>query len=463
MGQGQSKDELLYQQVSYGNAEGIKALHREGAGLEWMDREGKTPLIVACMNPQFYNVARTLIELGANLNAYRPGRHGGTPLHHAAKRGFDSIVKLLLLHGANPLVLNDDCLTALEVARAKGYSNVVRAIESHLCLFSGWLREFHGPGFLEVVAPQLVSKKVWVVVLPVGSRNLTKPYKLELAIYSNLQDAQPRTIIALWKANLQEPKLHQSDPSVTIVDHATKTRIKLGPASENDKQQLTWFSNACKGIPLASPAFLQNNVPTGPPTAPPDAEDTQLAMAISASLQSAMQERPPFADTQPNFEASSSGSAVNTGNQGFLGTPNPKTSDSKLVHETNPAGNSQHLQSHENVSAGLTASGLDFNPSAPPIAGEIPTDGSIHYPSIDLSPVDMASPVVEKLPKEEGKNASGSGSSCVICLDAPAEGACIPCGHVAGCMSCLNEVKSKKWGCPVCRAKIDQVIKLYHV
>ncbi|KAK2359763.1 replication factor A protein [Trifolium repens] len=39
----------------------------------------------------------------------------------------------------------------------------------------------------------------------------------------------------------------------------------------------------------------------------------------------------------------------------------------------------------------------------------------------------------------------------------------IPCGHVAGCMSCLNEVKTKKWGCPVCRAKIDQIIKLYHV
>jgi hypothetical protein len=27
----------------------------------------------------------------------------------------------------------------------------------------------------------------------------------------------------------------------------------------------------------------------------------------------------------------------------------------------------------------------------------------------------------------------------------------------------LNEVKAKKWGCPVCRAKIDQVIKLYAV
>ena len=38
-----------------------------------MDREGKTPLIVACMNPERYNVAKTLIELGANVNAYRPG------------------------------------------------------------------------------------------------------------------------------------------------------------------------------------------------------------------------------------------------------------------------------------------------------------------------------------------------------------------------------------------------------
>ena len=38
-----------------------------------MDRDGKTPLIVASMNPEFYNVAKALIELGANVNAYRPG------------------------------------------------------------------------------------------------------------------------------------------------------------------------------------------------------------------------------------------------------------------------------------------------------------------------------------------------------------------------------------------------------
>lgn len=48
--------------------------------LQWIDREGKTQLIVASLKPQLYDVARTLIELGANINAYRPGIHLFLPL-----------------------------------------------------------------------------------------------------------------------------------------------------------------------------------------------------------------------------------------------------------------------------------------------------------------------------------------------------------------------------------------------
>ncbi|GJR70526.1 hypothetical protein Tco_0016591 [Tanacetum coccineum] len=48
-----TKDKLLYQQVSYDNSEGIKTLHTEGAALE-------------------DDIANTLIELGANMNAYHP-------------------------------------------------------------------------------------------------------------------------------------------------------------------------------------------------------------------------------------------------------------------------------------------------------------------------------------------------------------------------------------------------------
>lgn len=52
---------------------------------------------------------------------------------------------------------------------------------------------------------------------------------LTLAYLANLsiklvwcyQDAQPRTVMPLWKANLEEPKAKQSDTSVMIVDNST--------------------------------------------------------------------------------------------------------------------------------------------------------------------------------------------------------------------------------------------------
>ncbi|KAK0606939.1 hypothetical protein LWI29_006653 [Acer saccharum] len=450
MGQQQSKGELLYQQVNYGNTEGIKTLCRDGAGLEWVDKEGKTPLIVACMNSELHNVAKTLLELGANANAYRPGRLGGTPLHHAAKRGLENTVKLLLSHGANALVMNDDCQTPLEVARAKGYTNVVRAIENHICLFSGWLREFYGPGFLEILAPQLVSRRIWVVVLPTGSRNPTKPFKLELAIYPSLQDARPRTVIALWKANLEETKSHQSDPSVLILDNSTtprgrrrrrrhrhqtlrQTRIKLAPATEGDKRQFQSFCDACKGIPQVNPAFLSNSQTlVAQATAPPDAEDLDLAMAINASIQSAMVEAPIFS-SHHDSGASASTSSNNSGNASShsnLVTPvahPPKGSGSQWVmNETNPCGNPSQQTKIQNNNTPTTQTMIqapEAIPSAPPVADEIIEDGPIQYPSIDAGPVDIPSPIVEKLPAgtSEMKQDEGANSTCVICLDAPVE------------------------------------------
>ncbi|KAJ7972643.1 putative Ankyrin repeat domain protein [Quillaja saponaria] len=139
-----------------GNVEAIEALHREGASLEWIDREGKIPLILASMEPALIDVVKILIELGANINAYSPGCEAGTPLHHAAQRGLEQTVKLLLSCGANALVKNDDFQTPLDVARFRRHTNVVREIENHMCYFSGRLREFYGPWFLDTLIPQLL-------------------------------------------------------------------------------------------------------------------------------------------------------------------------------------------------------------------------------------------------------------------------------------------------------------------
>ncbi|CAN0904689.1 Putative E3 ubiquitin-protein ligase XBAT35 [Linum grandiflorum] len=492
MGQKQSKDELVYQQVSYGNSDGIRSLFREGAGLEWMDREGKTPLILASMNLEHYNVAKTLIDLGANINAYRPGRSGGTPLHHAAKRGLEQTVKLLLSHGANALVMNDDCQTPLEVARAKGYTNVVRAIEGHLCLFSGLLREFYGPGFLEVLAPQFVTRKVWVVVLPTGSRNAREPFKLELAIYPSSQVAQPRTVISLWKANLEDPKLQQADPSITIVDNSNmprgrrrrrmrhrpptvrQTRIRLAAAKEGDRQQLQWFCDACKGIPQAAhpPQFLRSSHPPDSQpqaTAPLLVDDLELAVAMSASFQSDINVTHGL-DVNASSEASASTSSndfMKASTHGpVVSAAQPATGASSSRSQGN-SNNAKHQADplNSNLPDVSTAPQATSSvPSAPPIVEEIVEDGPIQYPRIDFEPVIMASAPMEESPVKQGEKKEDGGSSvCVICLDAPVEGACVPCGHMAGCMSCLTEIKTKKWGCPVCRTKIDQIIRLYAV
>ncbi|KAL3359810.1 hypothetical protein AABB24_016346 [Solanum stoloniferum] len=501
MGQQQSKGELLYQQVNYGNVEGIKSLHREGAGLEWIDKEGKTPLIVACMNPGLYNVAKSLIELGANVDAYRPGRHAGTPLHHAAKRGLEQTVKLLLSHRANALIMNDDCQTPLDVARIKGFSNVVRAIESHICLFSGWLRELYGPGFLELLAPQLLSRKVWVVVLPCGSRNLRKPFRLELAIYSAVQDAQPRTIVALWKANMEEPNFSQPDSAVIISDisnipkrwrrkrgimpsqliksrlqGARRARIKLTAVQESEKQQLQSFCNACKGIPqVMLPAFpFSSQTPVVPATAPSTTEDVELAMAINASLQSASQQRPTYHENHPGSGTETSMVWINPvevashDGSSFTGASQKASSSGCQVEDASSSG-TQVEQVQVPSETSTVVQSMPENlvtasvPTAPPLTNDVIDNGPIHYPSIDFSPIDLSSVTVQNSGIHVSKNPDGASSSCVICLDAPVEGACIPCGHMAGCMSCLNEIKGKKWGCPVCRATIDQVIRLYAV
>lgn len=104
-------------------------------------------------------------------------------------------------------------------------------------------------------------------------------------------------------------------------------------------------------------------------------------------------------------------------------------------------------------------------PSAPPLENlVIDDDVPLQSGSTESSFADSSSSTTENLSKKTHNEENSSGaSSCIICYEAPIEGACVPCGHMAGCMSCLNEIKAKSWGCPVCRVKIELVLRLYAV
>lgn len=179
------------------------------------------------------------------------------------------------------------------------------------------------------------------------------------------------------------------------------------------------------------PVFLQTA-----PSAPPPPPEDELAMAMNASIHTTMSDTSNLNHYSIGQASSSTGPSSSTAPQP---PPSGKTSASIV---------------------------LEPSPSAPPLTDDdisAAEDGPIHYPSIDSTPIDVPSSTHLPSSTDGGNKDDGSSGTCAICLDAPSEAVCVPCGHVAGCMSCLNEIKSKKWGCPVCRAKIDQVIKLYRV
>jgi hypothetical protein len=49
---------------------------------------------------------------------------------------------------------------------------------------------------------------------------------------------------------------------------------------------------------------------------------------------------------------------------------------------------------------------------------------------------------------------------CVVCISARAEYAITPCGHMCACVTCYKKITGN---CPVCRASIDQIIKIFTV
>lgn len=68
------------------------------------------------------------------------------------------------------------------------------------------------------------------------------------------QDAQPRTVIALWNAKIEEPKFDWWDPGVTVFDQSTSKSVLT-------KVLLSFFlflffffaafANLCRQLPLS--------------------------------------------------------------------------------------------------------------------------------------------------------------------------------------------------------------------
>ena len=115
----------------FGHAEAVDALLAAGADVNLASRESmKMPPLGSAMAVQRNDIARTLIEHGANVNA--KAVNDLTALHTAAARGNLEAAKLLLDHGADINASSTDGKTPLAYAEEHNHPEMVSFLSAFI-------------------------------------------------------------------------------------------------------------------------------------------------------------------------------------------------------------------------------------------------------------------------------------------------------------------------------------------
>lgn len=67
--------------------------------------------------------------------------------------------------------------------------------------------------------------------------------------------------------------------------------------------------------------------------------------------------------------------------------------------------------------------------------------------------------IVRSPQPEEKSNSAKVDMSCCVCASKNRNAVCVPCNHMSTCFECIKKIEAK--GCPICRNKIKQVIKVF--
>jgi ankyrin repeat protein len=110
--------------VAMGMEEKVKEYTSESKGINQYAPDGYTPLGIACFFAQ-YDIARYLIEAGADVNRPANNKYNVAPINTAASTNQKQMVALLLANGADPNHRQESGFTPLHAAAFHGNEDMV--------------------------------------------------------------------------------------------------------------------------------------------------------------------------------------------------------------------------------------------------------------------------------------------------------------------------------------------------
>ncbi|CAF2157042.1 unnamed protein product [Rotaria magnacalcarata] len=125
------REQNMFQMAIHG-ADWWFQYHFDGNKCNAVDDQGTSLLYLACRFGKT-NVAKVLLDKGANINVQIPG-NCSTPLHGAAFNGHVSTVELLISRGADLSIRNQYDATALEEASTKEIKEILKEYRNNLAV-----------------------------------------------------------------------------------------------------------------------------------------------------------------------------------------------------------------------------------------------------------------------------------------------------------------------------------------
>ncbi|MBI3654333.1 MAG: ankyrin repeat domain-containing protein [Acidobacteria bacterium] len=116
--------------IFFGHQDAAETLLQAGADVNQVAKNAiKVAPLHAAAASKHFELAKRLLELGANANARQQG--GFTPLHEVAANGQIEFAKLLLAHGADVNAKTDSGKTPLAFAIAAGQTEMTNLLREH--------------------------------------------------------------------------------------------------------------------------------------------------------------------------------------------------------------------------------------------------------------------------------------------------------------------------------------------